>query len=60
MTLNTGDNVLFVAPASVDQSLYIQTQKAVQEQVGSSGKAAFELIDRVSEGIDNNSLYTSI
>ncbi|EIE80255.1 hypothetical protein G6F46_011482 [Rhizopus delemar] len=60
MTLNTGDNVLFVAPASVDQSLYIQTQKAVQEQVGSSGKAAFELIDRVSEAPLNKSDYSVI
>lgn len=50
MTFNTGENVLFVAPSTVDQSSFVSTQKATQDQVGTSGKTAFEAIERVAEG----------
>ncbi|CEG83134.1 Putative Fe-S cluster assembly protein DRE2 [Rhizopus microsporus] len=60
MTFNTGENVLFVAPSTVDQSSFVSTQKAAQDQVGASGKAAFEAIERVAEAPLNNASFNVI
>ncbi|KAI9272476.1 cytokine-induced anti-apoptosis inhibitor 1, Fe-S biogenesis-domain-containing protein [Sporodiniella umbellata] len=60
MALKTGDNVLFVAPASVDPSLFLETQKMAQEHVGPQGKIAFEVFDRVSEAPLDKSSFSSI
>lgn len=49
-TLTTGNNVLFVAPATVDQTSFVQVKNSAQEQVGPSGQTAFEVFDRVAEG----------
>lgn len=49
-TLTTGDKVLFVAPATVDENSFVQVKNSAQEQVGPNGQTAFEVFDRVAEG----------
>lgn len=50
-SLSSGENVLFVAPATVDQSTFVQVKSSAQDQVGPTGTTAFEVFDRVAEGI---------
>ncbi|KAI8379031.1 cytokine-induced anti-apoptosis inhibitor 1, Fe-S biogenesis-domain-containing protein [Blakeslea trispora] len=59
MSFNQGDNVLFVAPATVDQNALLQVKNSVQTQVG-SGQTAFEVLDRVSEAPLEKSSYNAI
>jgi hypothetical protein len=49
-SLSSGENVLFVAPATVDQSTFVQIKSSAQDQVGPDGNTAFEVLDRVAEG----------
>jgi hypothetical protein len=49
-SLATGNNVLFVAPGTVDQNTFVQVKNSAQEQVGPTGQTAFEVFDRVAEG----------
>jgi hypothetical protein len=49
--VNSGDQVLFVAPSSSDQTHLMNARSAFQNQVGSEGAVAFEAMERVSEGI---------
>lgn len=54
-SLSTGDKALFVAPATVDQTTFIQVKNSAQSKVGDVGQVAFEVLDRVAEG--KNSEY---
>ena len=45
-----GESVLFVSPASVNQDALAKAKNATGDQVGSSGKTAFEAMERVAEG----------
>lgn len=49
-SLSTGDKALFVAPATVDQTTFIQVKNSAQSKVGDAGQVAFEVLDRVAEG----------
>lgn len=49
--VNSGDQVLFVAPSSSDQTHLMNAKSSFQNQVGSEGAVAFEAMERVSEGI---------
>jgi hypothetical protein len=46
----TGENILFVAPGTVDQNTFLQVKQEAQDRVGPSGKTAFEVFDRVADG----------
>ncbi|KAI9483886.1 MAG: cytokine-induced anti-apoptosis inhibitor 1, Fe-S biogenesis-domain-containing protein [Benjaminiella poitrasii] len=58
--LSRGENVLFVAPATVDQSTFIQVKSSAQDQVGAEGQTAFEVFDRVAEAPLNKSSFNVI
>ncbi|OBZ85896.1 Anamorsin [Choanephora cucurbitarum] len=59
MSFHQGDQVLFVAPATVDQEAFLQVKKSVEEQVG-HGQTAFEVFERVSEAPLMKSNYNVI
>jgi hypothetical protein len=48
--VNSGDQILFVAPSTSDQKHLVDAKSAFQNQVGSDGIVAFEAMERVSEG----------
>jgi hypothetical protein len=58
--LSSGENVLFVAPATVDQSTFVQVKSSAQDQVGPNGNTAFEVFDRVAEGKEFHPLTKSM
>jgi len=58
--LSSGENVLFVAPATVDQSTFVQVKSSAQDQVGPNGNTAFEVFDRVAEAPLNKSSFNII
>ncbi|KAI7904289.1 cytokine-induced anti-apoptosis inhibitor 1, Fe-S biogenesis-domain-containing protein [Cokeromyces recurvatus] len=59
-SLSKGENVLFVAPATVDQSTFIKVKSSAQQQVGIEGQTAFEVFDRVAEAPLNKSSFNVI
>lgn len=59
-SLNNGENVLFVAPATVDQNTFVQVKNSAQDQVGPTGQTAFEVFDRVADAPLNKSSYNRI
>ncbi|CEP07311.1 hypothetical protein [Parasitella parasitica] len=59
-TLSTGENVLFVAPASVDQNTFVQVKSSAQQSVGPTGQTAFEVIERVADAPLSSSSYNII
>ncbi|KAL9545312.1 hypothetical protein PS6_008295 [Mucor atramentarius] len=59
-TLSAGENVLFVAPATVDQTTFVQVKSSAEQSVGPTGKTAFEVIDRVADAPLNKSNFNII
>ncbi|KAI8393323.1 cytokine-induced anti-apoptosis inhibitor 1, Fe-S biogenesis-domain-containing protein [Radiomyces spectabilis] len=59
-TLNQGDTVLFVAPSTVDQDLFLKAQSSTKDQVGSSGSVAFEVLERVADAPLAKASYSKI
>ncbi|KAG2180122.1 hypothetical protein INT43_003910 [Umbelopsis isabellina] len=58
--VNSGDQVLFVAPSSSDQTHLMNAKSSFQNQVGSEGAVAFEAMERVSEAPLQSGTYNSI
>ncbi|CAO3663340.1 unnamed protein product [Umbelopsis vinacea] len=58
--VNSGDQILFVAPSTSDQKHLVDAKSAFQNQVGSDGVVAFEAMERVSEAPLHNGTYNSI
>ncbi|CAO0792139.1 unnamed protein product [Mucor circinelloides] len=59
-TLSAGENVLFVAPATVDQATFVQVKSSAEQSVGPTGQTAFEVIDRVADAPLNKSNFNII
>ncbi|KAG2220871.1 hypothetical protein INT45_004039 [Circinella minor] len=55
-----GESVLFVSPASVNQDALVKAKNTTGDQVGASGKTAFEAMERVAEAPLSKSSYNKI
>jgi len=58
--VNSGDQILFVAPSTSNQNRLLDARAAFQNQVGSDGDVAFEALERVSEAPLPSGTYNSI
>ncbi|KAI8331169.1 cytokine-induced anti-apoptosis inhibitor 1, Fe-S biogenesis-domain-containing protein [Chlamydoabsidia padenii] len=56
----TGEHIIFTAPPSLNQDEFLKVKATIQDQVGSTGSVAFEVLERVADAPLNNSSFHKI